>query len=186
MMSSLQDRLRELKAKVPIDRTRLDEECAGQAVLYGEIGEFVAELKRDARVSKDFVDQERSRLRKEIRENPQNYGISKLTESALEDAFTTNVDYRKALTAYAEAQYLADCAVTLLTAAEERKSMIKDAVTLYVHEYYSTKDDLAPQKVDMQKVTESEINNLRRQAAAEQQNDAQREEKTGVGSNDRE
>lgn len=183
-MSALQDRLRELKARLPIDRTRLGEECAGQAVLFGEIGEFVSELKRDARTAKDFLDLERSRVRKGIRENPGGAGISKLTESALEDAVITHDDYRKALTAYTEAQYLADCANVLITAAEERKSMIKDAVTLYVHEWYSTKDDLAPQKVDLNKVTEDRINDLRRSSAAQREQESQGEENTGVGANE--
>lgn len=185
-MSTLQDRLRELKTRLPIDRTRLDEECAGQASLYNEIGEIVAELKRDARTAKDFVDRERSRLRKEIRENPGLHGISKLTESALEDGVNTHPDYIKAQQNYAEAQYLADLSATLVTAAEERKSMIKDAVTLFVHEFYSTKDDLGSAKANMQAVTEDQINQIRRQAAQEQQTDAQREENTGVGSNERE
>ncbi len=189
-MSALQDRLRELKPRMPIDRTRLDEECAGQAVLYNEVGEIVAELKRDARTAKDFVDRERSRIRKEIRENPGAHGISKLTESALEDGVNTHPDYLKACQQYAEAQYLSDLGASLITSAEERKSMIKDAVTLYIHEYYSTKDDLAPQKSNMQQVTEDGINRIRRQAAQEQQsearNDAQKEENTGVGSNERE
>lgn len=183
-MSALQDRLRELKTRLPIDRTRLDEECSGQAVLYDEIGEFVAELKRDARTAKDFLDLERSRVRRGIRENPGSVGIAKLTESALEDAVITHDDYRKALTAYTEAQYLADCANVLMTAAEERKSMIKDAVTLYVHEWYSTKNDLAPQKVELNKVTEDRINDLRRSSAADREQDAQREENTGVGTNE--
>lgn len=184
-MSALQERLRELKARLPINRTRLDEECAGQAVLFNEIGEFVAEIKRDARSAKDLVDLERSRLRKEIRDNPGQFGVAKLTESALEDAVNTHADYRKALTTYTEAQYLADVANILVTAAEERKSMIKDAVTLFVHEYYSTKDDLAPQKTNMTQVTEDSINNLRRRTAVEQQNESHIED-IGVGSNERE
>jgi len=183
-MSALQDRLRELKTRLPIDRTRLDEECAGQASLYNEVGEIVAELKRDARTARDFVDRERSRLRKEIRGNPGAHGISKLTESALEDGVNTHPDYIKAQQSCTEAQYLADLSGTLAIAAEERKSMIKDAVTLFVHEYYSTKDDLAPQKTNMQQVTEDEINRIRRQAAVEQQAETQREENTGVGSNE--
>lgn len=185
MSSVLSDRLREFKARLPINRTRLDEECAGQAVLYNEIGEFVAELKRDARTAKDNVEFEHSQLRKKFRENPGAFGIAKLTESSLEDAVVTDPQYRQALSAYAEAQYLADMASTLIAAAEERKSMIKDAVTLFVHEYYSTKDDLAPQKSTLIEVTEESINKVRRQSALDQQNDSHSED-VGVGSNERE
>ena len=183
-MSVLQDRLRELKSRMPIDRTRLDEECVGQAAMYADIGEFVSELKRDARNAKDFLDLEHSRLRKAIRENPGAYGIAKLTESALEDGVITHDDYRRALQSATEAQYLADCANVLIAAAEQRKSMIKDAVALYIHEYFSTKDDMAPQKVGMRKVTEERINDLRRGTAVEHEKEAQREENTGVGSNE--
>lgn len=142
-MSDLSARLQGFRSALRIDGSKLGEECLGQAVLYNQIGELVSEIKRTARTSKDTLDFTEARLKKEARANPGQFGIQKVTEAALDEAVKTHDEYRSAQKEYGDAQYLADCAAVLLTSAEQRKSMLKDAVSMAIHELYSSHHDLS-------------------------------------------
>ena len=162
----IQAKLNEFRSKLSIDPNRLEDECVYQSALYAEVGEFAAELRRDAKVAKERLDYEKARLQKDVRTNPANYGISgKTTEGSIEEAVLIHADYRKALSDSIDASYIADCANVLTVAVEQRKSMIKDCVTLWVHEYYGLSQNLGAERKTIAKVSEEEIVALRRDVA---------------------
>jgi len=161
----VKNKLDEFRGRLSIDSNHLEDECIYQAVLYGEVGEFAAELRRDAKIAKERLDYEKAGLQRDARMNPANYGITKVTEAAIEEAVLTNNVYRKVLAESIDSSYLADCANILQTAIEHRKSMVKDLVTLFVHEYYSSSQDMTPEKKFLTKVTEEEIMAYRRRNA---------------------
>lgn len=183
-MSDFSSRLTQFRQALRIDGTQLGEECLGQATLYNQIGELVAEIKKAARTSKDTMDFTEARLKKDARANPGLYGIQKTTEPALDEAVKTHQEYRQTQQEYAEAQYLADCANVLLTSAEQRKSMIKDAVSMAIHELYSSHHDLSKDQRGLTKaqgtVNEQDINDLRRKNAKAREDESQQEADTDV------
>jgi len=176
MDNEIREKLESIRARMPISRERLDEECVYQAAFYAEVGDFVSQLKHEARQAKDRADFVAADLRDKARKNPGSFGISKVTIDAIEDAVVIHPEYQKASKFYLDTQYLADCASVLLAAAEQRKSMVKDAVSLFVHEYYSTKQDLTPERKVMSTVGEQDIVELRRKNAAQRQEETQGEE----------
>jgi hypothetical protein len=104
-------------------------------------------------------------LKKDARQNPGKFGIAKITESALDEAIRVHGDYREAVKKYSEAQYLSDCASVLLTAVEQRKSMIKDVVSLTIHELYTAQQDMSSERSSLvkaeAKATEDDIRQVR-------------------------
>lgn len=183
-MSQLSERLHGFRDRLKIDGSRLGEECLGQAVLYNQIGELVAQVKYASRIAKDTLDFTEARLKKEARANPGLFGIQKVTESALEEAVKTHDEYRSAQKEYGDLQYLADCATVLLTSAEQRKSMLKDSVSMAIHELYSTQHDLSQdqnQLVSAQaKVNEEDVMNIRRANARARELESQQQEDRDV------
>jgi hypothetical protein len=175
-MSEYSQRLKGFRNHLKIDGNNLGEECLGQATLYDNIGNLVSEIKRDARTAKDTMEFVAARLKKDARQNPGKFGIAKITEASLDEAVKTHDDFRAEQQKYTEAQYLADCAAVLLTAAEQRKSMIKDSVSMAIHQLYSSHHDLSKDQHALTRaegeVNEQDINDLRRSnaSAREQEN----------------
>lgn len=170
-MDNIKEQLARFKAELPIDRDRLDEEVVGQASLYESVGSFVMALKRDARVKKEHLDFVKANMRSKIRGNPGAHGVSKPTVDAIEDASLTSSEYRKAFAEYSDAQYLADVGFVLLDAAGHRKSTLRDAVSLFVHQYYMSSQDMNPQRKAVAKVSEDEVLTHRQQLAAQRSED---------------
>jgi hypothetical protein len=174
-MSEILETLNRFKNALPIDGTRLDEECLTQASLYHEVGEFVMSLKGKARVAKDHLEYTRGKVSRDIRSNPGNYGIAKLNNDIVIETYLVNDEYRKALTAYQEAQHLADTGSVLLEAVAHRKSVLRDAVSLYVHEYYTSTNDMTKQRQDCNEVTEDQVKKHRLANAAQRAEDNKEE-----------
>jgi len=178
--TDLSQRLASFRNSLKIDGNNLGGECLGQAVLYEQIGLLVADIKRTARAAKDTMEFTAARLKKEARANPGQFGIAKTTESALEEAVKVHNEYRGVQEKYAEAQYLADCAGVLLMAAEQRKSMLKDSVSMQIHELYSAQHDLSKDQNRLSgaqgDVNEADINNVRRAVAAAREEEEKQED----------
>lgn len=176
MNLEIKNKLGEFRSKLPIDRLSLEVECSHQAALYDEVGEFVAELRKEAKLAKDNLEFVRARLSKEATINPGLFGISKVTVDAVVNAVLVTEEYRNALSVQTETQYLAELGNNLMDALEQRKSMIKDTVTLLVHQYYSTKQDMSPERRSVQKVSEDEVMAQRRELARRRAEENKQEE----------
>lgn len=175
IMSDIAETLDRFKNSLPIDGNRLDEECLTQASLYHEVGEFVMGLKGSARLAKDHLEYTKGKISREIRNNPGNYGIAKLNNDVVIETYLTLGEYRNALTDYSEAQHLADIGSVLLESVAHRKSVLRDAVSLYVHEYYTSTNDMTKQRQDCNEVTEDNIRRHRLANAAQRAEDNKEE-----------
>jgi hypothetical protein len=140
---------------------------------------LVAEIKRDARAAKDTVEFTEAGLKKEARQNPGKFGIAKVTGDSVNEAVRVHDDLVDVKTKYSEAQYLADCAGVLLVAAEQRKSMIKDSVSMAIHQLYSSHHDLSKDQHALTRaegeVNEQDINDLRRSNASAREQESKQE-----------
>jgi hypothetical protein len=152
--------LEELKKKLSIDQYGLETECTGQPELYETAGELMVNAKSAARTSKDYLDFVKADLSFKIRSNPEN---------GVDSTVVVQHEYRKAQAEYIEAQELADSFSVLLTAVEQRKSMLKDLVTLFVYNYYSDTHEMSSERQAMNPVTKEQIINKRREAARDRQ-----------------
>jgi len=134
--------LANLRDKLPIDRFELERECCDQAITYDEVGSWASEVKATAKIAKEHVSFVESRLSLEIRRNPSKFGITgKPTVDTVVAAVKTHPEYMQAFKDYVEADRLANDAANLLESVAQRKSGIRDLVRLYIHNYYSERDD---------------------------------------------
>jgi len=175
MLEDIRKQLEEFRKQLPIDRDRLESEAAGQASLYESIGSFIMDLKSEARVKKDHLEFVRADIRNKIRANPASYGLLKPTVDAVEDACQVNTEYRAALTDSSDAQHLADAGFVMLEAAGQRKSTLRDVVSLFIHQYYMSSQDMAPEKKSLSKVSEEEVLVHRQRIAVQRVEDTKEE-----------
>lgn len=130
--------LEALRARLQINQYDLDVECVNQPHLYDEVGQMATEARGVARKLKSDLDLVRAETSAKIRKNPEEFVSGKVTEGSIESAIIMDGEYQKALRYYEDAQQVADAFNVLQSAVEQRKSMIKDLVSLFVYSYYSS------------------------------------------------
>ena len=159
--------LEELRIKLPIDQHNLDEECRNQAVLYDGVGDLAMNVRTEARQAKEHLEFTKADLSTKIRKDPSKYGIDKVTEASIDAVIRLQKEFEDANKEAIEAAGISDAFGVLLSAVEQRKSMLKDLVSLYIYQYFNTKQDLdlqrTTQRIDA--VTEDEITEFRNRKA---------------------
>lgn len=157
----------QFKSRLPIDLYELEKECAQQPIVYDDIGEWVSEIKAKAKIAKEHVEFVKAGLSLTIRKNPTSYGLKeKPTEGSIAVVIALEEDYRLAFREYIDADKLANEASVLLTAAEQRKSSIRDLVRLYVNSYFSKNDALGDE--DWKQAEQAIIEERNRRASEEE------------------
>jgi len=130
--------LSEFRSRLPLDRLELETECCQQAIVYDDIGSWVADVKAQAKIAKEHISFVESELLLAIRKDPKEYGLpEKSTVDAVRSTVNIHERYRKAFLDYVEADRLASEASILLDSAQQRQSGLRDLVRLYVNNYYS-------------------------------------------------
>ena len=150
------DLLNELKSRLPVDQYNLEVECRNQPALLEEVGEIAAEVKRRSRAAKEHLEYVKADLSTKIRRSPETYGMSKVTDASVMTSVVLQSEYQKAVEEMLDAMEQADSFSTLLVAVEQRKSLIRDVVSLFIHEYYSSQK-LINEEHNLGKVTEEQI-----------------------------
>jgi len=169
MSEEHKENLSYFKQKLPIDQFNLEKECLQQASLYEEIGEWVSSIRAEAKRAKEHVDFIRADLSLKIRKKPEDFDLSgKVTEGSIDAVITTNKEYKDAIATYIETDKLANEASILLSAVEQRKSMLRDLVRLFIYSYYSREDVVNGE--DWKKA-EQAILDLRSEKVKEEQED---------------
>ena len=158
--------LNDLRQKLPIDQFELENECCKQPIIYDEVGEWVALVKREARLAKEHVAFVEADLYLRIRNNPEEFGISgKFTIDVIKACVKTHSEYIQAFQEHVDAERLANEASTLLESVAERKSSVRDLVRLFIAHYYEKTDEL--NKEEWQSA-QSAIDDIRSKRAAEE------------------
>jgi hypothetical protein len=143
MNEESKEALNQFKQRLPVDQFSLEKECVEQPSLYEEIGEWTFSMRAEAKRSKEHLDFIKADLSLKIRKNPETYGLSgKVTEGSIDAVITTSDEYQSAVTTYIETDKLASEASVLLAAVEQRKSMLRDLVRLFIYSYYSSTDNV--------------------------------------------
>jgi len=130
--------LKSLRKRLEINEFSLERECRDQSILYADIGDLYIDAKRDAQEAKDSGEFIRARLSSEIRSDPLTHGITgKATEAAIESVIIQHTDYRAAQLHLLNMQEISGRFGTLLEAASQRKSLLRDLKDLFIYNYYS-------------------------------------------------
>lgn len=173
MIEDHKETLNYFKKRLPIDQYNLEKECQEQPSLYEEIGEWVSEVRAVAKTKKEHLEFIKADLSLKIRKDPEKYGLSdKPTVASVDAAILVSNEYREALDEYLELNKLADEATILLSATEQRKSMIRDLVRLFIYSYYSREDVVGSKDW---KSAEQAIIDMRNQRAKDHSEDQEEE-----------
>ena len=121
---------------VSIDETALDVEWLQQANLMYKYARYHAETKKAVDEAKEDGFH-LSRTSKGIRANPENYGLSKVTESAIASTILLQPEYQESSKKYIEAKYENDVAVAAVRAIDQKKTSLENLVKLLSVSYFA-------------------------------------------------
>ena len=161
----MKKRLEELKDNIQIDENALERECVDHPHLYAEIGEMCVEAKTNATRLKEHIDYLKADLSARVRSDPGNFGIAKVTEGSIAAAVATQKELVAAIQEHTDAQEISDHFQVLLAAAEHRRSMLNNVVSLWENNYYSEVVATRPVRGTDVDVEQKIINARKRKAA---------------------
>ncbi len=120
-----------------IDEMQLDKEWVGQAVLFMEWAEKLADKRAELEDLKDALTIVEAELSRSIRNDPTEYGVSKVTEAAVKAAIPECKDYRRAVRRINKAKHVVDVYQALVTAIDHRRRALENLVNLHGQKYFS-------------------------------------------------
>jgi len=120
-----------------IDEESLDIECLDQASLFMKYAKHYAEARRTLDEVKQNLDIVRSDIDKQIREDPEKFGIVKVTEGSIQSALLTEATYNIEYKKYLDAKYEADMASNAVQAMNIRKEMLEGLMRLHGQQYFA-------------------------------------------------
>ena len=130
------DAAESLKRALPVQLHRLHEQCAEQPELYRMASELYAGARADAARAKLTEDEVKAQTSLAARTDPAKFGLDKVTETSISAAVTENEYVKAAGRATIEAQRYADDLRGLVSAYEQRKSMLDTEARLYLGNYW--------------------------------------------------
>lgn len=115
-----------------IDANYLDAEFLGHAELFMKYAKEASVAKRNAARAEETVKTTRSMIIRNLKASGE-----KLTESAIEAMYRTDVEYIRVKEEKVEADYYADLMTNAVFAFQSRKTALENLVKLYISEYNS-------------------------------------------------
>ncbi len=151
-MIDLESLLESIEEDRKIDPDTLDINWVEQADLYFKYSDAWNtainernDLKIEVERKKEKIDELKAKLDLEIRKDPDEYDLDKITEPAIESAIKSNREYKKALEEMYElkkdlneAQSRANRLYSCVASMEQRKTALENLVKLINQQYFST------------------------------------------------
>lgn len=122
---------------VSIDQDALDIEWLDQPKLMMKYTKHEADCKRDLQKAKTDLDLIEADLDKEIRNDPDSFGLSKITETAISNAVKSHAKYKKAQKAVHKCQYKVDIAIAAVRSIYGKKEALENLVRLHAQQYFA-------------------------------------------------
>jgi len=123
--------------EIIIDCDALDLEWLEQPRLFMKYAKHSAQCMRTLDEAKERLDVAKAEEDKNIRENPEDYGIAKITEAVVQATILTTPAYKEANAAFIEAKYEADIARSAVNAFNQRKDALENLVRLHGQQYFA-------------------------------------------------
>lgn len=120
-----------------IDETALDLEWLEQPSLFMKYARHLANARKILDEEKQSLDVKRAELDRNIRENPDKFGIEKITEGAISSAILTSLEYKTAYQKFLDVKYEVDMASNAIQAFNQRKDALENLVKLYGQQYFA-------------------------------------------------
>jgi hypothetical protein len=122
---------------IRIDETALDVEWLDQPSLMFRYARNAAQARQIVDRKKENLDVVKAELDTDIRTNPGEYDLEKLTEGAILNTILQQKKYRDAYKDYVDAKYEADIAQAAVVAMAQRKDALENLVRLHGQQYFA-------------------------------------------------
>lgn len=126
----------ELRNKLSIDINALHIDAQEQPQLAEAAGELAAEARAVAKRQHAAFDETKADTERDVRANPEQYGLAKTTENSIAAAVTTAQAVREARSEVIEADKVADIAAAIRDGYQHRKTMLDLEGRLYAANYW--------------------------------------------------
>lgn len=167
------------KKDMAIDPHCLEEEWMAQPALYFKYSQLLEQAQREKDTAKEALDVTKARLDLAIREDPDAYGLSKVTESTVASAILVSKEYRTALTESNEAYYRYTLLSNAIRALEHKKKALENMVSLWLGSYFAGPKEpkqiaggkrvLTVKEVEQQQIMDKQKQNLQRRAIPQEE-----------------
>jgi hypothetical protein len=151
---------------IKIDETALDIEWLEQPKLFMRYARYAAETQKMLDLAKTNLDLVKAELDKAVRENPDKFGIEKLTETVVLNTILSLPEYKEANEKYINAKFEAEIAKSAVRAFEQRKEALENLVRLHGQQYFAgpkVPRDLTAEREKLQKRVDEQVSkNLNR------------------------
>jgi hypothetical protein len=151
-----------IKSRLRINENDLTRECVLQPLLFEEISSAAASARSDVNRTKEELENLHSKLDLTIRDSPENFGISgRVTENAISNVIVNSKTYREAKDLYLDAMEVSGALESMLRTVEQRKSMLRDLVQLFIFQYYSSENTKPVSSREVKNADEEKIGEVR-------------------------
>lgn len=121
----------------PINSLKLDVEWVKHCDLVSEWSAKAAKAQYDCDVAKMLLDLAAANLDLNIRNNPNLYGVAKVTENAISNAILLQPEYASALGKHTDAKSRLNEAMSAMSELDHRKRAMTKLTDLWIRDYYS-------------------------------------------------
>lgn len=123
--------------EIVIDDQALDIEWLEQPSKMLKATAYQAQCREDMDIATQELDVVKAELDKDIRTNPENYDIVKITEAVVTNAIMTQPEYEEAHLLLLKAKYEHEVAKGVVTAFSQRKDALENLVRLHGQNYFA-------------------------------------------------
>jgi len=156
--------IKSIKARLPIDPYQLDVEVAKQPLLFEEVSSAASSARGESKREKELAEITRAEVTLKVRRDPSALipeGV-KVTESTIVDTVIMEKEYTLAKEKWLDAEEIASALDALQKTVEQRKSMLRDLVTLFTFRYYEAKEREPIKSKALNEDKEEKISDIRR------------------------
>jgi hypothetical protein len=129
---------RDIVQDLEIDQYALDKNCSEQPLIMFAYGKGLSRILAKYKAAEESLELLCAELDKDIRNNPNQYGIKKVAEAAIMAAVQSSRSYVKAKIKLGILRYEKDIMFNAVKAIEQRKDMLSELGRLYAREYFAT------------------------------------------------
>jgi hypothetical protein len=128
---------KKLEKDLLVDLGRLDEEWCDQPSLFGRYALKVADARRRMDEAKSELDVVKAELDKQIRSEPEAFGLGKVTESAITALVPLQPEYDDANRKLIDARHELEVMQAMTSALDHKKAALSKLVDLFLADYFS-------------------------------------------------
>jgi len=146
---------------IQIDCNALDVEWVQQPELMRKYSNYAADTRREVDNTKERLDVGKAKLELEVRQSPEQFGLEKVTESAIQSTILLQQEYQNLIKEYNDAKYENNVAEAAVRAVDQRKTALENLVRLLAASYFAGPQSPRDLSQEVLKDTERKMKNAK-------------------------